>query len=301
MQRLLTGLGLGALLVLIGCNHVPWSRDQPRQVGAPQGKPTAAQLVRYLNDSTQRISGMECEVDIDAKSPEGPIGLLGRMACERPRNFRLTANVVGQPGVDLGSNYQEFWFWIGKANPNVFHCSYEDFRRGAGAQFPFQPEWIMEALGMAEYDPNKEYSVQEKGATVELIERSISPQGKPVQKVVVFSRTPAAPGKPQVLAHLLLDANGKEICAARIDRVQLVRLDQYQAAVVPQQVELRWPEQQTKLTLKLKDIKIAPFPKERAEGLFTRRALSSLPSIDLARGPNASAGPLQPVGGTMPR
>ena len=53
------------------------------------------------------------------------------MACQKPRDFRLRAKILGTPAVDLGSNDQEFWYWISKVNPpHVYHCSYENLKTG---------------------------------------------------------------------------------------------------------------------------------------------------------------------------
>src|SRR4029078_5880788 len=100
------------------------------------------------------------------------------MVCKKPGNFKLVASVVGNQAVDLGSNDQEFWFWISKAEPPyLFHCSYNDFARGGvRLPFPFQPEWVMEALGMAEYGSPQDYQLVCRGkAGLERVQQTRSP------------------------------------------------------------------------------------------------------------------------------
>src|SRR5205823_12645144 len=99
--------------------------------------------------------------------------------------------------------------------------------------FPFQPEWVMEALGMAEYDPAGEYTLDTKGSTYQLVQKSVSAQGLPVRKVTVFDGRKGA--RVRVRAHLLQDETGKEICSAYINDAQVIG-----GATVPTRVVLNW-------------------------------------------------------------
>ena len=110
------------------------------------------------------------------------------MICQKPRNFRLSAKALGNTAADLGSNDREFWFWISKNEPPyLYHCSYEDYARGVRMPLPFQPDWIVEALGVGEYDPAKNYRVVPSGAGVDLVEETTS-QGQPVRKITRLAR-----------------------------------------------------------------------------------------------------------------
>ena len=153
MRQVIFGLGLGAALVACGCSGFQNNRGGygPGVVRFDTRQPTAASMVAYLNDNARRIQGMQCDVTLDAKGPDGHGGTQsaavgGTMDCQKPRNFRLMGKVVGQPQVDVGSNNDEFWFWIPKADPRVNHCSWEAVARG-GVQlpFPFQPDMILGA------------------------------------------------------------------------------------------------------------------------------------------------------------
>lgn len=297
MRYVTLAVGLGALLVA-ACNPLvqrhQGTGDQARTF---THTPTADQLVKYLNSNSQRIQGLECRnLFIDVKQGTQAVGLDAMMVCQKPRNFRLMGRVAGATEVDLGSNDQEFWYWIKRAEPAyVYHCSYDDFRRGVRTNIPFQPDWIVEALGVATYDETKKYEVRENQQTVELIERTTLPSGQPVRKVVVFNRGPAGSGKPQVLAYLLQDANGGSIASAQIKDVQF---DQTTGAVVPRRIEFAWPSEKVEMKMKLDGLAVGPIGQERAASVFNRRNLASLPAYDLARGtvdgqPNA----LQRTGG----
>ena len=198
--------------------------------------------------------------------------------------------------MDIGSNDKEFWFYIGQGKDQdgvarVHYCSYQDMAAGkARMPFPFQPDMIVAALGMGEYDPAKEYSLKEDARTVSLVEKTVSAQGQPVQRVTVFNRTQASPGKPQVLAHVLLDDKGNEICRASILEVQMVQIGQ-DRAVVPQHVQLVWRPQQIEMTMRLYDTQVNGIDAPHAAKLFSRADLSGIPSANLAQAaPDAPSG-----------
>ena len=131
-----------------------------------------------------------------------------------------------------------------------------------------------------------------------------------MQKVTVFSRDRAVPGKPQVLAHILQDANGKEICSAHISEVKPVG----QVASVPTRIQLVWwGEKQagkterkqvdkTELSMRLDSIQVAPISQIQAKTLFSRNDLANFSSYDLAQGRvDRIAGELKATGGFGPR
>jgi len=306
MRSALAGLGLGALLALVGCTHLgqDQSGTSPGRPLASNEVPSSAQLIKYVNDNARMVQSLQCDdLFIDAKAPGGNAGVSGKLACEKPRNFRMTADIIGQPAVDIGSNNDEFWFWISRNEPPyVFHCSYEDFRRGVRTPFPFQPEWIIEALGIAEMDEAKagECKVAVKPTSFELTEPALSAQGQPVRKVTVFNRTPSPSGKPQVTAHILQDANGKTICAAYVASVQWVQVSPSAWAVVPQRIDLMWPAEKMELKMKLDRVHALRLGHDQAVTMFSRNSLARLPSFDLARGaPEPAVGQMQRAGGTQ--
>ena len=302
MRCVLTILVLGFLVVAGGCH--PWVRPDDRSP-PNRGTPKPEELVAYLNNNAHLISALEAfSVDIDAKQEGQAIGLMGTLACQKteqgsPPNFRLQARVLGTSEVDIGSNREEFWYWIGKSpQPYVFHCSYADFRAGrATMPFPFQPEWIAEALGVAEVKLSPQCKVRETERTYELVELTESPQKQPVKKVTVFSRDPAKTHTPRVMEHQLLDVKGNLICSAQIQRDQT---DQTTGAVVPYIIKMCWKKEKMELTMRLKEIRLnGPIDEARAASLFTRNLLRDKLGYDLARGPDAPTSQIRPAGGVL--
>ncbi len=285
-----------SLLLVVGCKAVsPHSRDVGARVPGDDQLPTADKLVKYLNDNAKRLGdsdALSCtNLAIDCKANGQAVGLGGSMMCQKPRNFRLTAKVLSQPAVDIGSNDKEFWYWISKNDPPyLFHCSYEALERGANIPFPFQPDMVVAALGLAEHDPVKKYEMKAAKNYIELIEPATSAQGQPIQKVTVFNRTEAAPPAPQVIAHVLKDAKGNILCQATVRRVT--------NAGWPQEIIFNWPAQKIEMKLQMNNLQIVKVDQQRAERVFTRNNLS-YQTYDLATRALESGG-VQRAGAMVP-
>jgi hypothetical protein len=319
MRRVLTRRAfLGLLALSAGCKLFNPTPDTVGPVGYNRtgGPPKADDLVAYLNRNAQPVTSVEAKDALVTarQAGEQPIDLTSYLACQKgarpgtPPNFRLQSYVVGNEEVDIGSNNQEFWFWIKRApQPYVYHCSYADFpevaKRGA-MPFPFQPEWVVEALGMAEYDPKAKYEVNESKTTYDLVQRSRSPHGNEVAKVIAFHKAPRA-GQSQVAAYLIYEADEKgqypkdrpPVCSAFIEDSQAVSVGG-KTVVLPVKVRLSCPKEKVELTINLGKTKVnQPFGQTDPNILFTRRTLNSYKSYDLARGPDAPASGVRPAGG----
>ncbi len=299
MRHLQLTLGFGAMLLLSGCNSFPWSRGTtppPQAAQAPTAAPSKESIIAYLNDNAQRVQSVRCkEVDVIAKQGMQSVGLRANMVCSKPRGFRLLVNVAGKSEADIGSNDQEFWFWIARdESKRLYHCSYDDLgKRPVPMPFPFQPEWITEAMGIAPCGPPEKYELVVKGATLELVEQGVSTQGQPVRKVTVIQRAPAHGTQPQVTAHLLQDAQGKEIVSALISEVQI---DRTTGAIIPRKVRLVCPAEKMEMQLKLDEVVVNdPAVVAAAPRLFARPQITNVTLFDLARGPDPATG-VQPIG-----
>jgi len=258
--------------------------------------PSTEQLVAYLNDNAGRINGMSCvNLDITANQGGQSIGLRGKMMAQKNRSFRMSAGTLGKTVVDLGSNNDEFWFWVSEAQqPYQFYCSYDDMAEGRVKQMPLpvQPDWVMETLGFGPYGPADKYELKVEADTLQLIERTKGPMGNPIRKIIVLNRRPAAPPEPQVVAHILIDdQTGQEICSARISETQV---DRQTGAVMPRRTELRCPSAKLKLNMKLDDLVVNPQIPQTA---FVRQPMRGVQSYNLAQGRTDSPVSIQQVGG----
>jgi hypothetical protein len=215
----------------------------------------------------------------------GSITIDATLAAQGPRNFRMAAKLAGSTEVDLGSNEQEFWYWIKRADPPYqFFCSYKALEEGRVKQmpFPFQPDWVLEAMGMGKYGPPEKYELvveaNAKTPVLKLIEHAKSPQGQPIKKIIVFNYNLAVGDRPQITDFQLIDeATNKLVCEAHISKKQKLP----GGGEVPREIELRWPEQKMRLGLEINNVHVTQVFGER---VFVRNPINGFPSYDLASG-----------------
>ena len=283
-------LGLLVVIAATGCESTRWNwlkRDPAQDVAAkPGAAPSATSLVAYLNENANRLHTVKMDdISVDLTTPrDGTFGLRARLYAEKPRNFRMKVIAVGKEEADIGSNGQEFWFWVAKnPEPKQYYCSYKDLEEGRvrSLPLPIQPEWVMETIGMGPYGPADKYTVEADtdGKLLRLVERSKSPQGTMVRKVIVVNRKEVRSPQPQVTAYLLLDdATGQEICSAHI---LTTTVDRATGAIVPYKMELRMPKEKMKLALKMDGLTVNGTVPATA---FVRTPLSGVDPFNLATG-----------------
>jgi hypothetical protein len=305
MRKITFGVGITLVVSLVGCNHVPWRRTGDGDASGPavtRSRATPESLVKYLNDNANLIDSVRSpEVQLDVKADGSGGGLTASLSCLKPRYFRLRASSPAGLEADFGSNMDEFWYFIKRDTPPaVYYCSHDALSNGKVAlPFPFQPDMVLTALGMAKYDPAGKYEITEGRGTIDLIEQTVSAQGQPVQHVTRFSATNQSESRdrPQVLAHVLRDKNGKEIFTATILTVQRTR----EGAEIPTRFKIAWPGQNLELTMKLYDVKVNGLDRNNTGELFTwRDSLKGHPTRDLAQLGTATPTGIQRTSGEIP-
>lgn len=281
--RAVMSLSLGlAVSLLSGCVWLNNHKDKDIKVppAVSMAKATPQSLVTYLNDNakltTSIRANMACAVMQKGKGLE-PTGM---MACQKPHDFRLRAKVMGLDQVDIVSNADEMSFWIKQADPKrQFVMKHKDLATGkAHAPFPFQPDMVLVALGMADYDPAAKYDLKVFDTTLELISDATSADGKPIKRTVVFRRKPVTGDESQIVGHVVKDASGKLICQATVDRVYRDR----SGAVVPSVVTIKYPSEDVTMKLTLSNIAVNAITKEDSARLFTRTPIPGAEVYDLA-------------------
>jgi hypothetical protein len=161
---LLTGLS-----GLSGCSLRNWLFPPPFSDRAPcaiSPSITKDQLVTHLNRNIQgsaTSSGIASWRSTNAKitatgMPPG-ISVPASIAVEAPRNFRLRVSepLTRAEALDMGSNHDEFWFWAKDAQPQqVLTISHSDLPAAQRElRVPFDPDWLMEVLGVIPIDASK--------------------------------------------------------------------------------------------------------------------------------------------------
>src|SRR5262249_5010977 len=146
------------------------------------------------NRNAERISSLEAKPSITvAMVRHAPFHVDGRMALERPRNFKLELSSFGTTKADIGSNAQEFLFWITSTDvKSIYWCNYYDVESSALA-ITYQPDWIIEALGLKPISPREAGQIQlvqgsEPGTTA-LVFPTTRQQGRSYSRTLIVSNT----------------------------------------------------------------------------------------------------------------
>src|SRR4029079_17881199 len=200
-------------------------RPEAPEAKAPRGGPVdtsklnADRIVAYLNNQADLVQSLEADdISLTARGPGGsPPSLNGALLVPKPRFFSLTGKfpLTGSQEVLVGSNEERFWFYIPRMQDALFHCSYTDFEKGAELPVPFDPEWVLEAMGMSRVPTGgvKRMELDEKARTVRLIQEATL-HGQKVTKVTVCYQAGRSGNVPQVKERAVYDKDGKVICRA---------------------------------------------------------------------------------------
>ena len=247
-----------ALLTLPGCMSLRGmggfaARDP--MAGAPRLRnhenPAKEELVAHLNRNTEKL---ECWRANSVKIHTNAIMLSGTLAVERGRRVRLLVSSPLGNEVDLGSNDERFWLWSKRMEPEFVTCRHENLdaaRQALGV--PFEPEWLMEALGVA--------PIPSSGVTMELdpartqarlVQHITSAHGKPLRRVMVVDMKK---GHCVVVEHSLYDNFAQPLAIAKLSGH---RPDKETGIVMPHRVSLDWPQQRMQMTMDLGKVQVNP-------------------------------------------
>lgn len=110
---------------------------------------TAVEIVRRLNQNAEPIESLKAAPSVYVSTKDEKHSLNGQLAVQRPRDLKLqlksTASMSQE--ADIGSNDQGFWLWV-KRQKKVFVGDYEEAGSKSTLGVGFQPEWIIESLGI---------------------------------------------------------------------------------------------------------------------------------------------------------
>lgn len=167
---------------------------------APLPAPAVAEVVARHNQNAAMVNSLFVAPVISAKFSRMAGGLSGNMVFERPHNFRLVVKGGSKKMADLGSNDDEFWFWGDdrKDNGNVYVCRYDAASTASTQQLPFQPDWIVEALGLREIPADEVPKIEVKAGpsnrpgTVAWVHTRPTARGDVAKKMTIIDRNTGA-------------------------------------------------------------------------------------------------------------
>lgn len=293
---LLPKILLAALVV--ATNGCSWSnlfrrttRDATPVAFTQPGMPTFEQISSAVNTNSGRVKQLSSEGG-SLRVPGAP-AISADVALERPLKFRFRGSTTFTgPEVDIGSNDQLFWFWAGRApQPALFFSTHQNFARSPlRAQFPVEPSWLIEGMGLTELTPQYPWEgpVAAGIDRIELRARVNTSAGDLYKIVTVHNRF------AWVMETKLTDARGSLVAQSKMSEHQFYHVD---GVHLPQKMEISIPAMQAAFTLEVSRWRINA-PDENSAALYElpRTQLASYPLVDLAAPAANAAPPLgQPV------
>jgi hypothetical protein len=219
---------LAILAFAPGCRTLNMTRpDRVDAPGADQRRlsPAASQIVQKWSDNAAKVKTLKAQPTVKLTSVDGRRrftgGVSGRMAMERPRNFKLDLSTNFGQVADIGSNDEMIWFWVKDGTDGVYLARYTEDGKPS-APLNIDPQWVMEAMGLQELSPERiaKLDIRRDPATRHMIfsERREGPAG---ERWIKETEMDAA---GDVVAHRLLEdyTPRKLIASAEIEGWQSI-------------------------------------------------------------------------------
>jgi hypothetical protein len=295
---LLLGVGLFSLSGAT-CSEflVPWTAPSLPRVLPPT--PTVEQVVEVVNRNNSQIQSFSTnQASISGK---GFPTLRASVAFQRPQNFRLRAEMgmTSSTELDLGSNPELFWFWVRRNQPPaMYYCRHDQFAASQAQQtIPFEPSWLIEALGVAEFDPALPHQgpIPLPNDRLQIVTIRNTPEGPAAKETIVDG------SQGWILEQRIYDARRRLVARSIASQH---RVDPASGLVMPKVVQIDCPPAQLSMRIDLGNVQINRLSGESA-ALWTMPSYPGAPVVDLAApGPampsnmppaTVSSGPQQPA------
>lgn len=144
-------LAATALIALTGC-HAGTSGNLAKAPPAPSREEIkVSQIIAQHNKNAAAIQSIQAKPGVALVGRTGRF--TGKLAMERPKDFRLSLEVIRRPQADVGSNDDGFWFWVKADNEKedkIYVCDHDQVDASPLA-VTLQPDWIVEAMGFREF------------------------------------------------------------------------------------------------------------------------------------------------------
>jgi len=251
----------------------PWVNPPPRLLPP---SPTLEQVIEVVNRNNSRIQSFS--TNQASISGRGFPTLRASVAFQRPQRFRLRAESPFTAGteLDIGSNDELFWFWTKRGQPPaMYYCRHEQFAACQAQQtMPFEPAWLIEALGVAEFDPALPHTAPTPLPNDRLRIDTVrnTPEG-PVTKITILDGS-----QGWILEQLVFDARRRLM--ARSVASQHHR-DPATDLVMPRVVEIDCPPAQLAMRIELGDVQINRLSGDPG-ALWSMPSYPGAPLMDLA-------------------
>ena len=220
--------------------------------------PSLAEVIQVVNANSDKIRSFRTD---DATIKVDGIGipsLKTSIVYQQSNRFRLKADTPLLSGteVDLGSNDELFWFWVKRNRPkHLYWCRHDQFATSRAARvLTVRPSWLIEALGVARFDPRGEHRGPQRQAdgNLKVWTRLRTPSGAMTKVTIIDSL------RGWVLEQHLYDAQDRLVASAVASGHVSVPVDGDSAnrVVLPKHIEVRWPSAELSMKIDMGDVQI---------------------------------------------
>jgi hypothetical protein len=291
-------LAMLATLGAAGCRTASMgsiAHSRPPEV-RPQPTFDLEEFVAEHNQNAERIRSLEARPSIGVKigppgeTQEGRVD--GRLALERPRNFKLELSHIRSTVADIGSNDERFWFWFqNKKDRSVYFCNHADVSSTSLA-VTYQPDWIVEAMGLKAITPDEAAQIKVRpGTQPGTTALSFPPTrtaGQTCSRVMIVSDSTR-----KVHEFRVISSDGKTMIAqAMIKKYRDLPVSGAGSATapgtaretcsMPENIVLEWKRELLSLDVVLRDVKVNEFDPTRRAALFVEPTPSGYARVNLA-------------------
>lgn len=300
------------LFAATGCRTAGVNNLAQKDPAPVRARESATELLAEHNRNAEKVQSLEASPSISGsnRSRIWP-GASGRLAFERPRNFRLQISAGFSEAADIGSNDQEFWFWF-KESPQkaVYYANYDESGASPLAA-GLQPDWIVEAMGLRVIPESESSRMTVAPASADptalvLTLRETTSRGVEYVKEIVLAEPTRrireqrvySAGKKTLLAQAIVSGHDEYTAGEPAGKVFL-----------PRKLHLRLTQDKTALDVTMSEVVVNQFDPSRRQARFSepqRKGFARLNMAEqagLASGEPAAGEPASPptsVRETMP-
>jgi hypothetical protein len=284
-----TMLAIAVTLGASGCRA--WSPGTLTPTPRPLAERTfdVDEFVAEHNRNADRIQTLEARPTIGVKSKAFHGQADGRLALERPRNFKL--ELLGPPmrtvKADIGSNEEEFWFWVDNDEKTTYWCKYDELDSSSLA-VTYQPDWIIEALGLKPITPEEaagiKVNVGDERGTTALVFPSTKNGGQTYTRMMIVGDHNRRIKQHRVYQGTVASQN----LLAKADVDHFIEYDassaegETQKCYLPESIKLEWRRDQLALDVVLQSVKVNQFDSSRSAGMFVEPVVKGNQRVNLA-------------------
>jgi len=275
-----------ATLGLSGC--VALNRGSLSLTPRPLGEHTldVAEFVAEHNRNAERIQSLTAKptIGVTGKAMRGRAD--GRLALVRPRDFKLQLARMGTTLADIGSNDDEFWFWVQGDDKSIYWCNYDELDSTPLA-VTYQPDWIMEALGLKPISAEEAARIKvregsERGTTVLVFPPTRNGGETYTRKMIVSNST------RRIKEHRIYAGNPETMLAqAEVSRFKEFDAGSSEAGAretcyLPESVKLNWKRDQLTLDVVLQEVTINQFASSKIAVFFVEPVIPGYERVNMA-------------------